>query len=680
MTDARATQAKVEALADRAPQARATQAKAEVVATGTPSARATQAKAEVVAGGSPQARLDQVQVEVLVGTVPSLTGVPFDGIKIEIMFDGLSWVDVSDRLGKAPVKIRQGRPDPLADVAPGSLSLQLDNLDGALMPDNTLSPWYPNVGELRRIRVTLRQGRWRYTRFAGWITGWLPSFPTAAAVQSVVHVTALDDLSVWARRSLYSVWVEAARKNAAGVGARADMFILKGDGFATQYFDNVTSSSGTKMRATTVAASLGKGQLSFGEAEGLSVDGAATFGPAADNTGTVIKMEMDGTHRLFQVWVKIPSSQQVDAGTPSLEIVAFWNATNSTSYGSIRLRDNGGSTDAAWYNGAGSYVGTIASSVNDERWVLISVVADAPGTGALVTWEGSGSLSVSLPWGSVKHVWLGGQLGLVPKMIVAGPIMIANRTAAVAAIHGLTGGTPWTAADRMASLDLVVTSTPPVVNAGSAAGSVSASTGNWHGRTALAVGQEIARSGAGVLWARGIDGRVTHVQSDATYPVTPVATVDIERDAAEPPELSRDLATRPSRLTVAYPGGKVLVIDGAREAAAGGQEASGRTIETIVADYFAAESLGLARLARIGTAGIRISRLVIDLETSENNLVPALFASPAPAGLYPTCRIRVSGLPTDWFSGSSTRDVFAEGWTETYSNTSSTIEIDCSPA
>ena len=606
----------------------------------------------------------------------------FTSITVEILLDGVSWTDVTSRLDKTAVTVKQGRPDPYSDIAPGVLSLVLANPDGYLMPDNTSapSPYVGNVGEPRQIRLKLTHGGVTYTRFWGYVTEWVPSFPGATTTQAVVSVKALDNLSLLARKDMYSVWVEAARFNALSSATFVDMFILKGDGTATQYFDNPSTST-TKMRATTVAATNNKGPLSFGEAEGLSIDGAATFAPASDHTGMVIKMEAL-SERVLQFWLKVPAEQQVDATTPQLDLVSFWDSTNTTTYGSLRFTNNAGTTDLGWFNAAGTFISQVAQLVNEERWVRVSLLTKTatPTTTDVFYDNGTpGALNVAMDLRNVRHVWFGGRGTLVPKMTIAGPIMLGDESATVEVQQGLTAGSPWTVEDRILFAGVASPTGPPTTE-GLVSGTAPALTGNWHGRKALAVHHEIARSGQGVFWARSRDSVPLHLAADATYPTASVATVNLEEDASGTPELARDVATRPTRLTVTFPGGKALVVDTAAETAAGDQETPGRTLETVTDSFTSAEALGYAELAK-GRRGLRIRQVTIDLETAAHNLVPALFdESTSRGGLFPTQRLTLSGLPSAFFSGATTMDVFAEGWLESYSDAASTIAIDCSSA
>ncbi len=82
-------------------------------------------------------------------------------MRVELAFEptdeplDLEWIDVSDRLLAQSTSIRRGRADESARPQPSTMTLTLDNNDGALMPGNPLSPWYPNVRRGLPMRVSI---------------------------------------------------------------------------------------------------------------------------------------------------------------------------------------------------------------------------------------------------------------------------------------------------------------------------------------------------------------------------------------------------------------------------------------------------------------------------------------------------------------------------------------------
>lgn len=64
-----------------------------------------------------------------------------------------TFVDVTDRLRAQPVSVARGRKRLMDRIEAGQLSLVFDDLDRALDPANSDSPFYPGVGPDRRIRL-----------------------------------------------------------------------------------------------------------------------------------------------------------------------------------------------------------------------------------------------------------------------------------------------------------------------------------------------------------------------------------------------------------------------------------------------------------------------------------------------------------------------------------------------
>lgn len=71
--------------------------------------------------------------------------------KIGGQFADAGFVDLSTRL--MGFQTRRGREDDLTAVTPGTTQLDLDDDDGALDPENTASPYAPNVRLMKRLRV-----------------------------------------------------------------------------------------------------------------------------------------------------------------------------------------------------------------------------------------------------------------------------------------------------------------------------------------------------------------------------------------------------------------------------------------------------------------------------------------------------------------------------------------------
>lgn len=97
------------------------------------------------------------------GTLTAVDRTPAQNLRFEVAFAtdpnaaAPAWIDVSDRVHlPSGITIRRGRSDEFDSVQTGTMTLTLENIDGALSPDNPSSPYYPNVLPQRRCRLTYR--------------------------------------------------------------------------------------------------------------------------------------------------------------------------------------------------------------------------------------------------------------------------------------------------------------------------------------------------------------------------------------------------------------------------------------------------------------------------------------------------------------------------------------------
>ncbi len=104
-----------------------------------------------------------------------------------------SFTDISTRLTNVPITKRTGRSEGARQADAGSMSLTLDNSDGALTPLNAMSAYYPDVVLGLPIRVTINPTGTPTVWFSGYADSWTPDLiPTTeeGVFLSVVRVTA----------------------------------------------------------------------------------------------------------------------------------------------------------------------------------------------------------------------------------------------------------------------------------------------------------------------------------------------------------------------------------------------------------------------------------------------------------------------------------------------------------
>ena len=624
--------------------------------------------------------------------VTSATAIPrmFTALRIWVLFSEGVWHEVTREV-VGPVTIRQGRATERDDVSPGVLSFTLRNVNGEFMPENTDSPHHPWVREDRPVYVVAERGPQSWVRFRGYLKAIEPSFPSSSAHQSVVRFTAVDSLGLCAARKVQSCWVLGGAYWARTAGTRYDAIVLGGDGPAQSYFDNVTTSPGPKARAVVVPWPDFRGPLSSGSAEGLSIDGSVIFQPSSLGGGSVVKVSTPNPIRCLQFWLKIPGEQQVDATNDSNDVLAFGDS-ESTFLGFMRVKLNGTTqTDLNFYSSVNAFLGTVGFGVASNRWVRVTMLtkASAPTTtdvyydgGGMV---GGGFVNIPLDLRAVTIFWFGGAGGDVAHCEIAGIAMAGNEAAAIPQENGEIAASAGDVANRMASWSYVVPGgTDTIVGV---ATTDETRTGSWHGRTSLEVGQEIARSARGVVWVDpGSSWQPRLFARDVCYPANHLVVVDAEGDLAGQPDLLRAVDSRPTRLTVTFPGGRATVIDDAAEAASSAFSSSDpqtrtATVSTIVAERETAEAIAAELLIR-GGLGMRITQAVIDLEQSATDLVPKLFDATTPnAGLFPTQRLRIM-VPVSHFGPPGYKDVYVQGWQEVYdaAGAGSSVVLDLSPA
>lgn len=128
----------------------------------------------------------------------------FPGLVIEVAFasdptdPAPVWTDVSEFVRS--LSVRRGRPNELARIEAGTLTLTLDNNNREFDPVHTGSPFYPNVLPLRRVRIVAEYGSLNYAVFHGYIERWPRA--RAAATTSAVTATAIDALAVLAQMNI----------------------------------------------------------------------------------------------------------------------------------------------------------------------------------------------------------------------------------------------------------------------------------------------------------------------------------------------------------------------------------------------------------------------------------------------------------------------------------------------
>jgi hypothetical protein len=587
---------------------------------------------------------------------------------LEVNFTGAAWEDVTPYM-TGPLQIVQGRPNEWSQITPGVMTVTLKNTDARFMPGLSTSPYYPNMVPEKQIRWWVRMsGNW-YVRFWGYIKAIEPAFPGNSTNQAIVKISAVDNLGLVAGKKLYCSWLHSIRFNSVGLGVRWDGFVVKNaDGNAAAYLDNVTDSAGTKSRATITPAAGGLGEMTFGDAAGLSIEGSIKFNPAENRTGSIVRIDSSNAMRGLNFFVRFPGRVQTSAGSAQRDVVTFIDGGGAVQ-ARLRLDFSGASKDnLIWMTPANVFVSLIAANVDENRWVMINVeTLTATPTTTRCGFDANFADYAGFDFRNTRAILFGGNGSTVPEMEIAGIATSASENGiSYIKNQGLTAGLGGAMSSRISGLTSII----PVALVTVAGGDYTAQTltGNWHDRTALDMMQEQMRTIRGFWWARSFDSVLTAVPLATTYPGTPLITIDAEGHMLGTLELREAVESVPTRVTVEYPAGQVTVIDAARETAAGTQIRN-VTSTTIIDSQANAETLATTLLGNASTK-LRIASFTLDLETATSDTVAAMFATVGDLpGLYPTQRIRIT-LPASHFNP-STVDAFVEGWTEVYDGASS---------
>ena len=125
-------------------------------------------------------------------------------IKVEIEFTSGVWTDVSDRCWSA--KGGRGRSYELASPNSGSMTFAFDNADGALNPENTESPYAPNVVLFKRIRVSAAHNELYKILWTGYIERYPRQYKVQGGHFETTPLVAVDTLGYLNRVKLKSVY------------------------------------------------------------------------------------------------------------------------------------------------------------------------------------------------------------------------------------------------------------------------------------------------------------------------------------------------------------------------------------------------------------------------------------------------------------------------------------------
>jgi hypothetical protein len=599
---------------------------------------------------------------------------------LEIEFTAGVWTDVTSRLAfsSGPLTIRQGRTTEFDDVGAGTLTCTLYDDDGALMPDNTASIYYPNFVEGIRIRWKVTKSSVTYSRFVGWIQAIQPGFPDGSTYGSTVAISAVDALGLMALRKMRSNWTERALSLASAGAVSCDAYEANGvvNGFSakmTNYSNNAAKGS------PSYAYSGSWPTLKFASDRDVSIGGVVVVDVDSNGDACITTPGFQANCKTIQYLIKTPSN--IPGATPWF--LGSFEDVSQVALAHLVLESNGaGDGRLAIYNAAGSAsLGTVKNPCVHGQWITVRLTQNAGtashcdvttvdlGSGA------TGSLSnIALDVRVIRFMELPRGTGKTQPSSYGG-IIALGQTAGPAVADAIPAGAQGTLSTRLDTLTAAL-GTLPIASAKVGSLATQVVTGLWSDRSALEIAQEMMRGNWGVAWARSRDSSVHFIDSASCRPAVPIATIDTDADCDGPPRLARVVDSRPTRVEVQSPIGTTLVIDAAAEAGPGTPQRL-KTIATVNASP--TDDTTAANLALSSSSKLRISQIAVDLIAGQTDHTTELLSeSGTLTGLFPTQCVRTV-LPPSHF-GAPTRDHHVQGWSESYHPQYVRFTLDTTPA
>jgi hypothetical protein len=596
-----------------------------------------------------------------------VTGLP-DGVTVEIEFTASVWTDVTTYASaESKVSVRAGRTTEFDDVGPSTCTLVLRNDDGRFTPDSAGSPYYPDVIEGRRIRVTVTESAVDYPLFTGSILSWEPNYSSGMLDTGTVTVTANDALALLALHTFDDRWTEETRALARTAATWVDVYVLKGDA-STAAWNNIGLSTGADLgTATLVPLASPVGELAYSAPASLTLESAVEF-KSVQSQGYVADIVPAAAPAVVSFWLQVP----IDALYGSARVITLRDGGGE--YGSIRMRNNAGSPGP--------------SRLHRHRHPRIhpgrrgggrGVAAghpDASGSNTVVTVTGIdgtvASYTAAMDLTAVTHIAVGGEAvdGMASNCpdFFAAPAVIAGDATRGPCLYGGPAG----ADVHPHSPVLLVPEYVPRSRTWATTGGEVRTVGEptWAGQTALAC----CRPSPGPSTA----SPTSTAPGTSPWPLrTSSGPACLRR-----PWTSRRTWTRRRRCRPAP--GRRLPPDAGHDRLRGrhhhprrhGAEANNQPRREVKLDTCASDVTGATFAGSYllqATNGLRITQVAVDLTTSVANLWATFL------GLYPTQRVTISGFDAALI-GEATKVVFVQGWQVTIDHESLVYTLDCSPA
>lgn len=553
---------------------------------------------------------------------------PPTSVVVEVNLSGASWTALSSRVRswKITQQSQDGAP------TGGRLDLVLENNDGALVPDNPTSSFYPNWVEGKAIRVTITKGATVADEFYGWITAVDPDFPDDP-LQSMCSVTALDPIGIAARTKAKAAPFHAVsrlRSALAGFYPLTDRSARRGFGdlFGVMPDLTVRSSTSGKVQAagddsfsedSDPCLAITAGRSIWHERGAFELDTAGVIifhvRPTAGSTGTILQV-INSQNDLFVLY---------DSGT---EQICF-SGTEDVVTAPTKVD----AAPDAWH--------TVA--IRFQSPALMTADAQVDGTLTTSVW--------SSPSGRISRLEVGADASFSIRNLLVEPNGNGAFSALVDAYNDPYGLVATTLADQTTQWGYILNTAPAwssSVSGVAAAGLLVGGRTAWESLAALANSQ----SGIAYCSYTSTMATINLIANPEHRPASVSMTIDVQDDALGGPVMARDLSSKLAEVRVKSQSGETLARD---PAAAAAFDATTADVETALADDTARRAIAQDRLAQSQSVKQRIAEIVVPLHSAKNDLYSAAL------GLAPGQRVRVTNLPSTYF-GVTYLEGYVAGW------------------
>jgi hypothetical protein len=584
------------------------------------------------------------------------------------------WTDVTaDMDHRVGYSIHVGRTSPQQQPQPSSSTVPLRNPTGKYTPglqvlsDGTAAPYWPNVVQRKRLRITTTSG----LRYVGQIKSWAPTtngFPgsSVCVVSTVDRMDALSRIQLAtpilqeilpAKPALYWPLTDAAGASAAVEQSGGVTLPVYGGGPAVTFGDAGPGfGDGTGVKFAPSSASVGQ---TLRASKVLNLDGYTVL--VAVNAGTVLPSW--GTGYQYLVGWDNPGVAASLAGYLALKngIPEFGDYANVNT-GTASIVDGGWHLLAVTRNTASGGVNTFYIDGVSQ--------GSGPAAGAMavtaVTVGESASPGVYSPGRFQGNI---GQVAIYPTALTA-----AKITAIFNAIRGWPGETCSTRIARFLGYAGLTSADWNLDTS-----TVNVSTYPQGGKDIVTACQDMAVTEGGGSAFYILNGLARFTNRSARKPGPPTLTLDasadVDRGIYQPAQddLSLVNSSTATRATESGAQSTQTVTDLVSADPVTGNGLTTGDVTTYTTSDADALALAQSIVAAGRTPGFRLPQITADLLTAEHSLYAAVQTTEIGS------RLRTVNLPRGQ-APATQLDVIVEGWTQTGNISTDSITFDTSPA